>query len=108
MSRFLSVIRNSAAFYPLTTLYIAAVLALEAAVSGLVRLDTAIIGLGIVTVILILASIYREVRYQRAEVKKVHTLVNSQRTELLERIEQLVAALQVAGVAVPETTRDTP
>lgn len=34
-------------------------------------------------------------------VRKVHVLVNSQRTELENRINQLTAALQSSGVVVP-------
>jgi hypothetical protein len=107
MRRLLRAVTDSAVVYPTSLMFIAGVVALEGVVADLVRLDTAIIGLGIVAVIIILASIYHEVRGQRVEVKEVHVLVNSQRDELVERIEQLVVALQDASVAVPKASGGT-
>jgi hypothetical protein len=39
-------------------------------------------------------------------VQQVHVIVNSQNTELRERVEQLAGALQASGVEIPKTPRE--
>jgi hydrogenase-4 membrane subunit HyfE len=81
-------------FYSITTLYLAAVAAIILTVQGAVSITAAAAALFALAVLLILAEMHREVR-------KVHTLVNSQRDLLLARIDQLINTLEAAGVSVP-------
>lgn len=102
---------TSTAFYPLSTLWVAAMLILSAVVGGALRLD---VGLTLLT----LSAVLIVVLAMRRDVSTVHSLVNSQRDELVttikemgDRIRQLIVALQEAGVAVPHdegVDRDRP
>jgi len=76
-------------------MYVAGVLVACGVSVGWIRLDVGVVALSVIAVLLITVGISREVH-------TVHTLVNSQRDELLDRIDQLVAALHKAGVAVPQ------
>jgi uncharacterized membrane protein len=86
---------DSIAFYPLTAFWIASSLAVVGVAQGWFRVDLSIILLAVVGILLLLLNMHREVT-------AVHQLVNSQRDELVERIEQLVHALHLAGAPVPK------
>jgi len=87
-------VRSSVLFYPLTTFYCAAVLATVGVAQRWFRLDVSIVALTVFAVLLLLLNI-------RKQVLDVHQLVNSQRDDLVERVEQLIDALHTAGVDVP-------
>ena len=92
---------TTAAFRPALIIYISAVLIAAAVAAQWVRGDVGVVVLGIVAVLAVLAAMHREV-------EKVHTLVNSQRDEMVAhiddltaRVEQLTAVLIAAGQHVP-------
>jgi hypothetical protein len=94
-------VTRSVAFYPVTVVYVSAVVDLAAIVGGAVRLDIGLVLLALLAVVVILLSM-------RREVSNVHALVNSQHDALVasaesmgDRIDQLIAALNTAGVPVP-------
>jgi hypothetical protein len=89
------------AFYPASTMWLAAALVLAAAAGHILRLDVGLALLTLFAVLVILISM-------RREVTSVHELVNSQHDVLVARVEtmadrigQLIGALESAGVAVP-------
>lgn len=94
-------VSRTATFYPVTIVYIAAIVDLTAVVGGAIRLDVGMVLLGLLALLVVLLSM-------RREVGSVHTLVNSQHDALVatvramsRRIEELVDALHEAGVQVP-------
>jgi hypothetical protein len=94
-------VSRTAAFYPVTIVYLAAAVDIAAIAGGAVRLDIGLALLGLLAVLVVLLAM-------RREVGSVHTLVNSQHDALVatidamsRRIEQLVDALHEAGVQVP-------
>ena len=92
----MSVLRRAVracAFYPVTWTYVAGVAVILAMSADVVNLGGGLIMLSFLAVLIALVFTHREVH-------EVHLLVNSQR-ELIERIEQLIAALDAAGVGVP-------
>ena len=94
MNRFVQQFLHSPSSYPITIVYLAG-LALAITVSeGIVDLSAGIAVLTLVAILAVLIALLREMRV-------VHTLVNSQRDELLLRIDVLVEALKDAGVAIP-------
>lgn len=86
---------SSIAFYPVTAVYVAAAAASAAVAGRYLRLDLALVIVALVAVMAIQLSM-------RHEVRTVHHLVNSQRDELVARIDQLTAALVAAGLPVPD------
>lgn len=95
MRTFLTRAINTVSFYPLTGFYVGAVAVLMVLAGGYIDLQVAILSVTGIFVGAILFSMHREVRM-------VHVLVNSQRTELIARIDQLTSALDEAGVPVPD------
>lgn len=91
---FLTRVVQGVSFYPLTGFYVGAVTILMLFSSDVINFQTGLIALTLTGVSMLLYSMRREVR-------TVHILVNSQRTEMLLRIDQLVTALTDAGVPVP-------
>jgi hypothetical protein len=96
---------RSAAFYPVTVTYLGAVLTLVAVVGGVLKLEVGLTILGFVAVLVVSLAM-------RGDVGKIHTLVNSQHDALIEqiremgdRIDQLLDALQDAGVSIPHDTQ---
>jgi uncharacterized membrane protein len=90
---------DSIVFYPLSAFWVASSLAIMGVAQGWFRADLSIIILTLVGILLLLLNMHREVT-------AVHQLVNSQRDELVERIEQLVHALHMAGAQVPRSHRE--
>jgi hypothetical protein len=84
----------SPAAYPVTIVYLAAAGVLAAIVGRLLRLDVGLALLALVAVLVVLASMHREM-------SAVHGLVNSQHDDLVARVSQLTAVLRAAGVRVP-------
>lgn len=95
--RALDTVRRSASGLPITALYLGGTVTAMLIVSH--RLEPA---LGFVLMAVLFGSMLT-VSVSR-EVKTVHHLVNSQRDELLIRIDQLIATLLGAGVEVPLAT----
>lgn len=93
-----SIVVGSASLYPITAVYLVAVVLLWCTMSGLLRIAVAVIILGLVTVCAVSWSAYREARI-------VHTLIEGQRAELLEHIGALREALAGAGVSIPAAGR---
>jgi hypothetical protein len=85
---------DTAAFRPALTVYVASVAVSAAVADNRIRVEVGMAALGFVALLTALASMHREV-------EKVHTLVNSQRDELVARITQLTAALVDTGQRVP-------
>lgn len=90
-------VRKSASGWPITALYLGGTVTALMIVSH--RLDPA---LGFVLMAVLFGAMLT-VSVSR-EVKTVHHLVNSQRDELLVRIDQLIATLLAADVDVPLAT----
>jgi hypothetical protein len=88
-------VARSAAFYPVTVVYLAAVLALIGVVGGVLSLEVGLTALGFVAMLVVLVSM-------RGDVGQIHVLVNSQHDALLERVDELLDALHEAGVAAPK------
>lgn len=94
-------ITHSVIFYPISVVYGCAAALAAAVASHRMRLDVGVVLLTLIVVATLLVS-------TRREVALVHSLVNSQRDDLVAtvqqmggRIDQLTAALVDAGVAVP-------
>lgn len=88
-------VRTSLVFYPMTVFFLSSVAMMVAVSQRVIRLDVGILSLLALAILLVQASMLHEVA-------KVHELVNSQRDLLLERIDQLEAALAAANVRIPE------
>jgi uncharacterized protein YoxC len=95
MSTHLRRVIAACAFYPVTWTYLAGVAVIMSISEGLVSVSAGLIALSLLALLIALI-------FTRKEVQKVHILVNSQRDELVERIDQLVTALHDAGAAVPD------
>lgn len=64
---------------------------------------TAIIELVGASIILVTAVVgIIQTRYGRKEVREVHVLVNSQLTDVLNRVKQLEQELEQQGIAIPD------
>lgn len=85
---------HSVAFYPVTIVYGACAAVIGAIAGHFLRADVALLLISLIAVMSVQVSMRREVR-------RVHVLVNSQRDELVARIDQLVRALRAAGVTIP-------
>lgn len=72
---------HSAGFYPVTGLYLAAVLAVWLTVAGLIDLAAAVAGLGVVAVLAVGYATWRELR-------TLHELLDIQRAELEALLER--------------------
>lgn len=94
MKRLMSFLAQHAASYPMTMLYLSGVACIIAVQEEVVTLGA---GLILFTLAAIMAFVWAIAR----EVHTVHVLVNSQRDELLNRISDLIDALNEAGVDVP-------
>ena len=87
--------RRFTVFYPTTAMYLTGVVVACGISADLFSRDVGLVVLTVMASLLILVALTREVR-------TVHTLVNSHRDELLERIDQLLNTLHSAGVEVPD------
>lgn len=92
---------QSAGFYPITALYLVGVGLILLLVQGLIDLKTTMAILGFAAVSALLFAAWRELQKGREELTKVHQLVNSQRSEMIARIDELSALLTASGVVVP-------
>lgn len=96
---------HSVAFYPLTTMYLAAVAVVVLVARGTISVPTGVILLALVVLVLLMVSTLKELRAVRAatlrELASVHSLVNGQQTKLIARIDQLTEQLTAEGKAVP-------
>ena len=97
---------RSPSTYPLATFYAVAMIVVPLTVANVLRVDISLILLTCVAVVLILVANRRLSMVLRDEISQVHTLVNSQHTDLVERVTQLIDALKEGGVAVPEPKKD--
>lgn len=93
--KFLTDVSRSAGLYPISLLYVAAVAIVCAVASSVLTPGVAVIALGLVAILSACFATWRELR-------KVHVLVNGQRTELIARIDQLTELLIRSGVVVPD------
>ena len=82
------------AVWPLTTLYLSAVVTISAIAEGYIDVMTGILALGMLAMFLLLIIMFKELHV-------VHLVVNSERDALVARIGQLVTALTEAGVSIP-------
>lgn len=91
---------------PLTTLYLMASVIVVGASAGWIDRSVAIVVLTFMFLILLTLGLHRENRLASEQVNEqldtIHTLVNSQHDDLVERVTQLIDSLKQAGVAVPE------
>lgn len=87
-------ILNSPATYPLSTFWVGAMLVLAASSWDLISFAAGAVILGFLALLLILAAFRRDIAV-------VHTLVNSQHDDLVNRVQQLTEALVHGNVAVP-------
>lgn len=90
---------RSAAFYPVTGMYVAAVAVFALVVAGTLRFDVGCALLAVVALFLILASVQREV-------DDFHRRVAHERWECLSRIDQLAHVLQRHGIPIPPAMDD--
>ena len=108
---FLSSLWRSILARPLTTLYLAASVVIVSGFTGWIDVNTALIVLTIMFFILLTLGLHRENKLEskvvKAELDTIHMLVNSQHDVLVERVDQLIATLEHAGVAVPEQRKST-
>lgn len=86
---------TSAAFYPITLVYLTSVLLALLVAEGLLERDVGLVILTFVAIVALLVATLREIR-------TVHNLVNSQRDELLSQIALLAEQMESAGLAVPD------
>lgn len=86
---------TTVSFYSLGGAYLGAITILALYAGGIIPLATAFIAETGVIAVLQLTAINHQI-------DKVEKLVNSQRTELLARVDQLKDAMKDAGVAIPE------
>jgi hypothetical protein len=86
---------GSISFYPVSTVYLASAAMIATVTGRYIRLEVALLIEGLVAIIAIQISMH-------SEVVRVHKLVNSQRDEMIARIDQLIATLVAAGVRVPD------
>jgi len=101
-------ILGSAFFYPLTAGYISAIVTIMLIASNTVGVNQGIAGLGLVTLMILVITMKREV-------SEVHCLVNS-RTDKLEakndnledRIDQLILLLQHSEIDIPPSPSPSP
>lgn len=100
MRTFLKRAINTVTFYPLTGFYVGAVAVLMLFAGDYIQLQVAILSVTSIFVGAVLFSMHQEVRM-------VHVLVNSQRTELIARIDQLTSALDDAGVPIPDKRKSS-
>lgn len=89
---------HSVSFYPLSGAWVAGVVGAMLVSSGHTTWDRALYGYTLFIGLLMLVSMWREVRV-------VHVLVNSQRTELVNRVDQLTALLKHEGIDLPADPR---
>lgn len=91
---------------PLTTLYLIASGVIIAGFAGWIEVAMAIVILTFMFIVLLVLGLYRENKLAadktNNQLEVIHTLVNSQHTDLVERVEQLIHHLQAAGVTVPK------
>lgn len=104
MTGFLRRVTESTATVPALVVYVAAVGLGALAAAGTIRFDVAAVLLGVSAALVILTYVYRQVSTVCVEVSTVHGLVNSQHDALVERVDQLSAALTAAGVQIPHDT----
>jgi hypothetical protein len=97
MTPYLRRLAGSISFRPVLTVYVGAVIDAWAVASGYVRTEVGVLLLGFVAVMVLLSGM-------RREVATVHKLVNSQHDALVDRVDQLLDALETAGVSIPDST----
>jgi hypothetical protein len=90
----LTAIRDSSGLYPITQFYVVAVLVVIIAVEGWIGVGSAIAILGIFAALAILTAAW-------SELKLIHKMVNSQRTETLARMDQLEDIIVAHGITLP-------
>lgn len=87
--------------YPVSAAWIAGVLTLVGVSAHWFALGAGITGFAVICILIILAITHRQLATMHNDLGVVHSLVNSQRTALAERIDSLTAALTIAGVTIP-------
>lgn len=87
-------VHRSVALRPVTGVYLAGVAVIMLIVHNLLSVTVGILIFGIAAVLILLATVYEELR-------EVHVMVNGQHEALLERIAELHDALNAAGVPIP-------
>lgn len=108
MTRTLRTAARSVLFYPLSGVWLVAMGLLAAVTARVLRADVAVVLFTLTVIAILLTATRAEVGSTRAEVTKIHVLVNSQHDELVAtitrmstRIGQLLRALRTADVPVP-------
>jgi hypothetical protein len=106
MTSYLMRLVRSPSTYPLATFWLAAMVIVPLTVADIVNLDTGLILLTSTALFLIVIAMRRATIGLRADVEQVHILVNSQHDDLVKRVSQLIKALEMGGVAVPDPGQD--
>ena len=92
--RVLTDVWQSAAFYPITLLYLGGTTLLILVAGGYVNLAFALLAMVLLVLLVLLLA-------TRRELQAVHRLVNGQHSDLLDRIDQLTELLVHLDVDVP-------
>jgi uncharacterized membrane protein YhaH (DUF805 family) len=105
VTAYLGRIGRSAAFYPVTIVYLGAVLAVVAIVGGVLKLEIGLAILGFVALLVVSLSMRGDVRATHVLVNSKHDALLGQVTKMGDRIEQLLEALKDAKVSIPHDTQ---
>jgi len=105
MNRLLYLLRSPST-YPLATFWLIAMVIVPLTVADTIQLNTTLIILTGAALILVVVASHKATVALRVDVEQVHTLVNSQHDDLVARVSQLIDALEVGGVAVPQDPKE--
>lgn len=92
---------SHSASYPMTTVYTAGVLLAVVCSEGRVPLGIGLLVFTLISVLAFLIAVKREVRAVRLELLTQAAIHEGQQQRLEQRVEELIAALQAGGMAVP-------
>jgi hypothetical protein len=87
-------VSRSASFYPISCLYLGAVVVIMLIARGLLSLGAGLILLACLAILALLAATWRELR-------TVHKMMDGQRLEMLARIDHMTELLAEHGISAP-------
>jgi hypothetical protein len=93
-------ILRSVVFYPVTIVYLAAVITVGFVVESVLRPEVALLGLGVIAMLTVVVTVLQDVQ-------DVHTLVNSQHDDLLVEVAHLKQVLEANHIPVPDTRAES-
>lgn len=105
MMRYLRTLAAAPATAPISTFWFASMLGSISVALGYAERPVVLVVLTGIAVLLAVVSDHRVTMSLRKDVEVVHGLINSQHTDLVDRIDQLTNTLNAAGVAVPPDPR---